>query len=194
MVVIDGIVVPPPPPDDTDDDEEEEEKEEKVETAPPPPPPPVDADNNRKPTKFGNTLEMMAQSHMASIPTTRAPPTHEKCQHLPAPARCALLAALRLRTISSPAPPMAIKRSQEQATIRGKAPPSPVAKSSLAKARPGALARAQRRGRGGAAPPRRRRLTESLISRPTRRKRRRPTKTATLRAELFRRRRCFGCV
>jgi hypothetical protein len=128
-IVIDGIVVPPPPPDDTDE-EDEEEKEEKVETAPPPPPLPVGITTTAtiNAQKFGHTLEMKAQSHMASLP--RQPPP----SHLPMRATNIYQRPPPIHSANnprgppppqhffSPAPPMAVKKkSHEQATISGKA-------------------------------------------------------------------------
>ena len=136
-IVIDGIVVPPPPPDDTDEDndeeEEDEEKEvEKVETtAPPPPPPPVGIDIARtinKPPMFGNTLEMKAQSHMASL-SRPPPPSHQPIRAANIYQRPPPIHSMNNargnnppQHFFSPAVPMAVKKkSQEQATIRGEA-------------------------------------------------------------------------
>ena len=136
-IVIDGIVVPPPPPDDTDedDDEEEDEEEKEVEkvetTAPPPPPPPVGIDVARtinKPPMFGNTLEMKAQSHMASI-SRPPPPSHQPMRAANIYQRPPPIHSMNNargnnppQHFFSPAAPMAVKKkSQEQATIRGEA-------------------------------------------------------------------------
>ena len=136
-IVIDGIVVPPPPPDDTDEDDDEEEDEEKVvenveTTAPPPPPPPVGIDIARtinKPPMFGNTLEMKAQSHMASI-SRPPPPSHQPMRAANIYQRPPPIHSMNnargnnppQQHFFSPAAPMAVKKkSQEQATIRGEA-------------------------------------------------------------------------
>ena len=160
-IVINGIVVPPPPPDDTDedDDEEEEEEEKEVETtAPPPPPPPVGIDTARTITNapmFGNTLEMKAQSHMAStISTTPSfPPTHACRQHLPTPAadtldeQCSRQQSAAT-TLLLPGRADGCKKEVSRAshhTRRSDHHRRAVAKPSVAKTRPGALASAKRR-------------------------------------------------